>query len=370
VSLDDTTCDQRIIIECGEKDTIDDVYDDSITPTDTNENVNKDRGWKENGHDYELGDGRKQLYIGETARTLRQRAMEHWDKLRLWGTNSFILRHWVRYHGTSVEPPRIKFKALRQFREPLGRQIMEALLIIESGTMNMKNEFGANHLCGLESSKSNWDQEVDRRKEDDMKKKEEADLKQFIYAMSKIVKLSKKNSSENVSNPLHNCRSQSRELKRSLQRAPDQSPQLEGGNIKRKKRRMDSSTPRREINNEMVNDEDLISPIPIAGNQVLMSAETSNNTTDGGGDGMAGTDRTNLSDRVRSMCLGGERRRLHDSTTEFIIEVLNLEDAAGRAGILLQAEEERKKVKYWEWLNLEALAERLTQEPQLTTVLF
>ena len=109
---------------------------------------------------------------------------------------------------------------------------------------------------------------------------------------------------------------------------------------------MDSSTPRRETNDEMLKDEDLISPIPITGNQALTSAEISNNTTDGGGDGMAGTDRTNLSDRVRSMCLGGARRRLYDSTTEFIIEVLNLEDAARRAGILTQAEEERKRMKY------------------------
>ena len=47
----------------------------------------------------------EQAYIGETARTLRQRSIEHWNKPRLWSMNSFILRHWMIYHGTLSEPP-------------------------------------------------------------------------------------------------------------------------------------------------------------------------------------------------------------------------------------------------------------------------
>ena len=98
----------------------------------------------------------EQVYIGETARTLRQRSTEHWNKARLWGLNSFIIRHWMTHHGTQTEPPGFKFKVLKKFKEPLGRQILEALMIIDSGTMNMKQEFGATHLCRLESSKPTW----------------------------------------------------------------------------------------------------------------------------------------------------------------------------------------------------------------------
>ena len=60
----------------------------------------------------------KQIYVGETARTLRQRSIEHWNKLKNWENNSFILRHWASHHGTSAEPPVIKFKPLKNFREP------------------------------------------------------------------------------------------------------------------------------------------------------------------------------------------------------------------------------------------------------------
>ena len=100
-----------------------------------------------------------QSYIGETARTLRQRAGEHWNKLNQWSTNSFMLRHWIFAHGTMTEPPNFTFKVVKKFSEPMGRQILEALKIIESGSMNLKTEFGSNHLYSLQSSRPEWEGE-------------------------------------------------------------------------------------------------------------------------------------------------------------------------------------------------------------------
>ena len=155
-------------------------------------------------------------YIGESARTLRQRAGEHWDKVRQWGVNSFIIRHWMMHHGTSIEPSRFRFKVIKSFSEPMGRQILEALLILEKGTLNLKLEFGANHLCRLQAAKSDWEAERERIVSDRMKKKIDDDVKQFIYVMSKV------KSSNLRSNESTSCRSKTSDRKGAHQQTPGQ----------------------------------------------------------------------------------------------------------------------------------------------------
>ena len=68
------------------------------------------------------------VYIGETARTLRQRSLEHIKKLKNWGRNSFIIRHWMLEHGSDSTPPEFEFKMVKKFRDSLSRQIAEAIL--------------------------------------------------------------------------------------------------------------------------------------------------------------------------------------------------------------------------------------------------
>ena len=63
---------------------------------------------------------------------------------------------------------------------------MEALLILEKGTLNLKSEFGANHLCRLRVTKLHWEVEKERRDADKMKNKTDEDLKQFIFVMSQV----------------------------------------------------------------------------------------------------------------------------------------------------------------------------------------
>ena len=45
--------------------------------------------------------GRKclQRYIGESSRTLRMRAKEHFNKLESFKTDSFMLIYWMEVHG-------------------------------------------------------------------------------------------------------------------------------------------------------------------------------------------------------------------------------------------------------------------------------
>ena len=78
----------------------------------------------------------------------------------------------------------------------------------------------------------------------------------------------------------------------------------------------------------------LLSLIPVAGSQQLPTGEISENTTDGGGDGMAGLGRTNISNDLRSCVIDVNTNRGNNSSLDFLIGVLNLEDAISRRNIL------------------------------------
>ena len=105
----------------------------------------------------------------------------------MWEKKSFIIRHWMMEHGLDTEPPPFKFEIMKKFNEPLGRQITEAILISKTGTLNLKNEFGNNHLCRLVSAKSNWEEVKEKKKEVAAEIRMEEDLRQFIKVMYNVV---------------------------------------------------------------------------------------------------------------------------------------------------------------------------------------
>ena len=190
-------------------------------------------------HSHSLESNEIPCYVGESARTLRQRAMEHYSKARQWNVNSFILRHWMECHGTSPTAPSFEFKTIKSFNEPLGRQILEALMIVNIGTLNQKSEFGTNHLCRLQSTKSDWDRHIEAELEEKDKRKLERDIKQFVIVMSNVNKQPRHEHAE--TNESNVSRYNYKDKKRAT---PD--TKREEGNSKtnaKRTRRMDYSTP-------------------------------------------------------------------------------------------------------------------------------
>ena len=98
----------------------------------------------------------QQIYIGETSRPIRNRVLEHLKKAEKFSPDSFIMQHWCKVHGTDTKRPGFKFKVVSSHREALSRQICEAILIEETGTLNSKSEFGMNHLCRMVTAHSPW----------------------------------------------------------------------------------------------------------------------------------------------------------------------------------------------------------------------
>ena len=80
-------------------------------------------------------------YLGESARNLYTRAGEHMKKYDRKDPNSFIFKHQKEYHNG--EAPNFEMKVVKSCKDPLTRQVTEAMLIKnhKGVLLNSKAEF-------------------------------------------------------------------------------------------------------------------------------------------------------------------------------------------------------------------------------------
>ena len=81
-------------------------------------------------------------YHGESCRNLYTRAGEHMSKYDKGDPNSFIHKHQVEVHNS--EPARFKATTVKSFKDPLSRQVTEAVWIKNhtgGPLLNSKSEF-------------------------------------------------------------------------------------------------------------------------------------------------------------------------------------------------------------------------------------
>ena len=64
------------------------------------------------------------IYVGETARSIKERAKEHWDSYKNRETDSHILKHWTNHHNCEGEPEFV-MKVVQFHRTALSRQVGE-----------------------------------------------------------------------------------------------------------------------------------------------------------------------------------------------------------------------------------------------------
>ena len=187
---------------------------------------------------YGLGGSLRPIYIGETSRLMRTRTFEHMAALGRLDRRSFQLQHWMECHGTSPYPPKFKFEVLNSFKDPLSRQLCEALEIIRTGNLNRKGEFKINDLCRLVTDKTEKEKEDDVFSAKTEKKVFETQLENFIDVM-RVVICKEKIRPDSETN-LHNTF----RIKTNSKRREKEVALAEEGGHKEKKRRMDSSTPK------------------------------------------------------------------------------------------------------------------------------
>ena len=97
------------------------------------------------------------VYIGQSYRSLYERAGEHMASFRREESCSFMFKHWAVSHKEMTEPPKFSFKVLRCHKDPLSRMVDEAVKIHHSATMNSKPEYRSFKLNRIKEDKDSWE---------------------------------------------------------------------------------------------------------------------------------------------------------------------------------------------------------------------
>ena len=89
------------------------------------------------------------IYVGETARSIQERVLEHWSSYRAGNADSHILKH-MELHHTPTDAPEFIMKVVGFHRTALSRQCGEAVRILRRGLgLNSKSEFSRCHIQRL-----------------------------------------------------------------------------------------------------------------------------------------------------------------------------------------------------------------------------
>ena len=91
-------------------------------------------------------------YVGETGRTLFERAGEHLEDAANKKESSHIYKHWALNHPDLPTQPEFCFTVIKTHKTPLDRQVHEAVKIAADGSLNSKCEFRQNHIKRLSVS--------------------------------------------------------------------------------------------------------------------------------------------------------------------------------------------------------------------------
>ena len=73
--------------------------------------------------------GKQGVYVGESSRSLHERALEHTADCRDKKEDSHMVKHWLTSHPDLGEPPAFRFRIVRSFQDAMTRQISEAVRI-------------------------------------------------------------------------------------------------------------------------------------------------------------------------------------------------------------------------------------------------
>ena len=92
-------------------------------------------------------------------------------------------------HYLDTQPPKFKFDVLSSFKDPLSRQLCDAMNIVQSGNLNKKSKYNTNDLCRLVTSISDKDSEVQVEVDKQERAEKETKLCNFVSVMKIVSRL-------------------------------------------------------------------------------------------------------------------------------------------------------------------------------------
>ena len=84
----------------------------------------------------ELAQVAQRLYVGESSRSIQERASEHLGAARRKEETSHMSKHQIMEYGGA--PPESVFKVISYHKTPLNRQIKEAIMIRGGGVEQLR----------------------------------------------------------------------------------------------------------------------------------------------------------------------------------------------------------------------------------------
>ena len=67
--------------------------------------------------------------MGETGRSIHERAKEHWSDTEGRSEESHMIKHWLSSHAELLLPPKFRMKVVGSFKDALSRQLSESVRI-------------------------------------------------------------------------------------------------------------------------------------------------------------------------------------------------------------------------------------------------
>ena len=129
------TCHQgdKQVINCRKRNIL---YESECTLCEADKKAGKGK------EEHSLQDGRG-VYVGESSRSIYERAKEHESDRNKNAEESHQIKHWLTSHEDLLAPPKFKFKIVTSFQDPLTRQLSEAVRIELRGEdiLNSKAEY-------------------------------------------------------------------------------------------------------------------------------------------------------------------------------------------------------------------------------------
>ena len=119
------------------------------------------------------------LYVGQTARTLKERAEEHVKSYRRYESKSFMFKHWVTTHPEISDPPEFMFSVIKKHKDPLTRLVHEAVKILDCASMNSKSEWNGFKIARLCVDTEDWQKKKEVAEVDLVDSKVEGEMHRF-----------------------------------------------------------------------------------------------------------------------------------------------------------------------------------------------
>ena len=107
--------------------------------------------------------------MGETSRSLHERAIEHHNDAKSFSQKSHQVKHCMLSHPCEPIQPPFSIKILKRYRDCLSRQIGEALQIFYSNDhlLNSKSEYVQNCISRIAVSEETWERKERERREEE-----------------------------------------------------------------------------------------------------------------------------------------------------------------------------------------------------------